>query len=165
MVRRGMAAMILALSALAHAQESPANSAPFSHADFMQLAFLEGRWSGAGPDGTVFFEHYDFSDAMTFRSRRYPDDAFTTATDSSAVTFQDGDVVSRWGPYRWRAGELAAGKACFVPLDAPSHFCWQKTAPDRVEVVQRWTDAAGKAQSMTTTLRRVGAPAQREPHE
>lgn len=165
MIRFGMAAMVLALGAPAQAQENRAARAPFSHADFMQLAFLEGRWSGTGPDGKAFFEHYDFSDAMTFRARRYPDAAFSTATDSGAVTFKEGDVVSRWGPYRWRASELAAGRACFAPLDAPSHFCWQKAAPDRVEVVRRWTDAAGKAQSMTMTLRRVGAPAQREPHE
>ena len=131
----------------------------YQQADFMQLQFLEGRWQGSGPDGKAFYEHYDFPDKTSMRSRRYADPSFGTATDSSSVTFQDGEIISRWGQFSWRANEIAEGKVCFAPVEAPSSFCWRRIDGARVEVTQRWTGADGKEQSVTMALQRIGAAA------
>ena len=127
----------------------------FTPADLSRLRFLEGRWRGEGPDGRPFYEAYDFPEPARLRSRRYPDAEFSAPTDGSTVALEDGEIVSRWGAFTWRAVEVAAGRACFDPVDAPSSFCWRRVDDDHVDVVQRWTDEDGRGQTYTVTLERV----------
>jgi hypothetical protein len=127
----------------------------FSSDDFSQLRFLEGRWQGAAPDGSTFFEQYDFPEESLMRSRRFTDAAFAQAGDSSTVAWRDGTIISRWGKYSWRAVEVAADKVCFEPIEAPSSFCWQRIGADTVHVTQRWMDESGKPQEYVVPLRRL----------
>lgn len=123
--------------------------------DFNRLGFLEGRWHGTGPDGVVFYEQYDFPTPATLRSQRYSDAAFSAPTDSSTVTFANGEVISAWGKYRWKAAEITATRACFAPVQAPSAFCWENTGADSVQVTQRWVDDKGQEQEFTIPLLRM----------
>jgi hypothetical protein len=151
----GMLNAFVFASVLMSASPSPGQSAGvFTLTEFAQLKFLAGRWKGTGPDGKDFYEEYDFPAADAFRSRRYPDATFSTSTDSSTVSFDNGDVISRWGEFSWKATEISADKACFSPVNAPSSFCWQRSGAG-VEVIQRWKGDDGKEQSYTLKLTRV----------
>ncbi len=141
-----------AIAVTAHARE-PASM--FSQAEFKQLTFLEGRWKGTDPKGTAFYEQYDFPDAGTLRSLRFPTADFAASTDTSSVTLKDGVVTSRWGDFTWRATEIRRDTACFEPVNAPSSFCWKLVSANALEVTQRWKDASGKDQSMTMALARL----------
>ena len=127
----------------------------YTPAEFAHLRFLEGRWRGTTPDGRPFYEAYDFPEATTLRSTRYDAAGFDTPTDESAVALEDGEIVSRWGEFTWRATKMGPDQACFAPVNAPSAFCWQRVGDARVDVVQRWTDEAGDDQSATVELERV----------
>lgn len=127
----------------------------FDESSFSQLRFLEGRWKGIGPDGKEFFEEYVLAEPMLLRSIRHADAAFDQATDGSTIALKDGVITSTWGQFTWKATSLGPAKACFEPVNAPSSFCWERVAPDRLTVTQRWTDADGKEQSFVLTLDRV----------
>ncbi len=127
----------------------------YTQDDFKQRKFLEGRWQGTDPKGAAFYEQYDFPDAVTLRSLRFPTQEFSKPTDTSTVVLKDGQILSQWGDFTWRAAEIATDKACFVPLKAPSSFCWKAAGPSGVEVTQRWLDANGKEQTMTMVLTRL----------
>eukprot|EP01041_Mallomonas_annulata_P011903 gene11903-24935_t len=98
---------------------------------------------------------YDFPDAVTLRSLRFPTKEFSNSTDTSTVSLNDGKIVSRWGAFTWQAADIATDRACFVPIKAPSSFCWKVASPTSIEVTQRWTDASGMAQSMSMALTRL----------
>lgn len=152
--RRGR--LLLLCLALAPACMTTRAPAPmYTTADLAHLKFLEGRWKGTGPDGKPFFEAYDFPDPATFRSRRFPDASFESASDGSTVRLEEGQVVSRWGEFSWRAVSLTPEEACFEPVNAPSAFCWRRTGARSAEAVQRWTDEQGNAQSYTVPLERL----------
>lgn len=124
----------------------PAGQRGYTEKDLAQLKFLEGRWQGRALDGSAFFEEYDFTGPRLFRSRRYSDASFAKVTSTSTVALKDnGELVSTWGTFTWKAVSLSAGNACFEPLKAPSAFCWQRVDASHVNVTQRWTDNAGKA--------------------
>lgn len=127
----------------------------FTPDDLAHLKFLEGRWKGTGPDGKPFYEAYDFAGPTTFRSRRYPDAAFTAPNDGSTVVLQDDAVVSRWREFTWRAVALTPDQACFEPIDAPSSFCWRRVGDSTAEVIQRWKDEDGTDRSYTIALERL----------
>lgn len=143
------------LATTAAAANAGDNAPTFTENDFRQLKFLEGRWMGTDPTGAAFFEQYDFPDAATLRSQRFAAADFSAATDGSTVTLKDGEVISRWGDFSWRASEITPDKACFVPLKAPSAFCWKRVDATALTVTQNWKDGTGKDQSMTMTLKRV----------
>ncbi|RYG88928.1 MAG: hypothetical protein EON59_02920 [Alphaproteobacteria bacterium] len=119
------------------------------------LGFLEGRWSGTAPDGSIFYEAYDRPDAFTLRSRRYKDARFAEETDGSVVSLKNGQITSTWGKYVWRATGVSDGFASFEPVNAPSAFAWRRIDADTVEVTQKWTDEKGLVQSYALELRRV----------
>lgn len=131
------------------------NGGMFTTDDLARLRFLEGRWSGKAPDGSVFYEEYDFPDQTTMRSRRYPDASFAKSTDGSTIALKDGKVTSTWGDFTWQASELDEGKATFRPVNAPSSFTWRRLRADAVEVTQNWTDEKGAPQTYSLTLNRV----------
>lgn len=120
-----------------------------------RLTFLVGRWSGQAPDGSTFYEEYDFGPDGNFRSRRFEDATFSVSTDGSSVEQEGDDILSKWGPYTWRATRLEDGLAEFEPLNAPSSFSWRRLDTDRVEVSQRWVDEAGAAQGYQLVLERL----------
>ena len=134
---------------------SKENSSMFTPNDFKQLRFLEGRWSGKAPDGSVFYEEYDFPNQAIMRSRRYADANFAEATDGSTVALKEGMVISTWGEFTWEASDLSENVASFRPINAPSSFTWRRLNQDAVEVTQNWTDEKGAAQSYSLTLTRV----------
>ena len=119
------------------------------------LRFLQGRWSGRAPDGSTFYEEYDFPSPTTLRSRRFADATFGQSSDGSTVTLEEGEIVSRWGEFTWRASEVSDGFVAFEPLNAPSRFSWRRISADRVDVVQNWTDESGVAQSYIVQLSRI----------
>jgi hypothetical protein len=149
----------LAIAACALGLAACATSSPqrirMTQNDFSRLGFLEGRWKGVGLDGVTFYEHYDFTDPATLRGRRYRDAAFTAPIDGSTVAFANGEVISTRRSYRWKAVEITARRACFAPIQAPSAFCWEKTAAAAVQVTQRWVDDEGEEQQVTVLLSRV----------
>lgn len=147
--------LLLSLALVAGCVTTRTHAPMFTAADLSHLKFLEGRWKGIGPDGKDFYEVYDFSDEVTFRSRRFPDATFSASTDSSVVTLQDGAIISRWGEYTWKAVEITPEQACFEPVNAPSAFCWRRIGENSAEAVQRWRDAEGKEQSYTVPLERL----------
>jgi hypothetical protein len=128
----------------------------FTTEQFAALHFLEGRWSSTAPDGTAFFEQYDFPDASTMRVRRFADPSFATMMQGeSRVTLEDGRIVARWGEQSWEAAEITPEMARFEPIAAPGGFIWRRIDADTVEVTQRWADARGKPQSGVSMLHRV----------
>ncbi len=145
----------LLLAACATTASANESIRTFTQDDFRQLKFLEGRWQGTDPKGAAFFEQYDFPDAVTLRSLRFPTKEFSNSTDTSTVSLNDGKIVSRWGAFTWQAADIATDRACFVPIKAPSSFCWKVASPTSIEVTQRWTDASGVAQAMTIVLTRI----------
>lgn len=152
-----IALLLQALAALAAALSFNLSAATtmFSESSFSQIKFLEGRWKGVGPDGKDFFDEYVLAEPKLFRSIRHADASFAKPTDGSTVALKDGEVISTWGQFTWRATSLSASKACFEPVSAPSSFCWERVAPDTVTVTQRWTGPDGKEQSFVLTLNRV----------
>lgn len=128
----------------------------FSFDDFAQLKFLEGRWRGVTADGKEFFEEYVHPEPMVFHSRRYPDASFERHSDGSTIRFEDGEVVSEWGEFRWRAAAIGPDRASFAPVNAPGDFDWHRVDADTLEAIQRWK-ADGKSQEYTIRLTRVAA--------
>lgn len=131
------------------------NSGMFTTNDIGQLRFLEGRWFGKAPDGSVFYEGYDFPDKATMRSRRYEDASFGKVTDGSTVALKNGKVISTWGEFTWEASDISESVASFRPINAPSSFTWRRLQPDAVEVTQNWTDEKGAPQTYSLTLNRI----------
>ncbi|KQQ91948.1 hypothetical protein [Massilia sp. Leaf139] len=128
----------------------------FSLDDFSKLQFLEGRWKGQSPDGKEFFEQYDRLDQRTFRSRRFSNAAFDQHSDGSTITFLDGEVLSEWGKFTWRASEIGADHATFAPVNAPSQFIWRRVDDSTLEAHQRWsTDGDGEEQHYTIRMTRL----------
>jgi len=127
----------------------------FTAADFVHLKFLEGRWEGTGPDGNSFYEEYSFPSNGEMRSSRFSDSTFSAVQDGSVVALHEGRVTSTWKEFTWQASELADGKACFIPISAPSSFCWERISADSAQVTQRWTDQHGQAQQYVLPLRRL----------
>lgn len=126
----------------------------FSVDEFAHLDFLAGRWKGEAPDGTPFYEEYDRPEPTVFRSRRFTDATFSEHSDGSTITFQDGEVISQWGEFSWRAAAIDANSASFDPVNAPSHFSWHRIDDRTLEARQRWT-ADGKEQQYTISMTRI----------
>ena len=127
----------------------------FTAADFAHLKFLEGRWEGIGPDGKPFYEQYVFPSEGEMRSIRFADASFAEPADGSVVALDDGRVASTWGEFTWEASELVPGKACFIPVNAPSSFCWERLSATSAQVTQRWVDEHGSPQQYVVPLRRL----------
>jgi hypothetical protein len=127
----------------------------FTEQDIGKLAFLVGRWSGQGPDGSTFYEEYSWSRPTQLRSQRYKDSSFSEAVDGSTVTLEEGKLISAWGEFTWEAAAVEDGKVRFTPIKAPSSFSWRRVDGDAVEVTQNWTDGKGVAQSYALRLSRV----------
>lgn len=128
----------------------------FSFDDFAQLKFLEGRWRGVSADGKEFYEEYLRPEPTVFHSRRYPDASFGQHSDGSTIRFEDGEVVSEWGEFRWRAEAISPDSARFAPVNAPGEFDWRRVDADTLEATQR-LHADGKPQQYTIRLTRVAA--------
>ena len=144
------------LSAPLQSPVEPQTATPmFTEEAMTSLKFLEGRWSGEAPDGSVFFEEYDFPDASTMRSRRYGDAGFAEVLDGSTVSLRDGKVTSTWGEFTWEAVSIDGDTAQFRPVNAPSSFSWRRVDANAVEVVQNWTDENGAPQRYSLILHRT----------
>jgi hypothetical protein len=143
-----IAALLAPLALVAQAQA-------YTPEQFATLKFLEGRWTGTAPDGTAFFERYDFPDSKTMRIRRFGDPSFVTMSDESRITLEGGRILSRWGDHSWQAAELGDGMVRFEAVAAPGGFTWRRIDADTVEVQQRWNGPKGKPQSHVLTLRRL----------
>ncbi|MGI4844190.1 MAG: hypothetical protein ACRYF7_12825 [Janthinobacterium lividum] len=126
----------------------------FSLDDFAQLQFLEGRWKGIAPEGKEFFEEYTRPEPEVFQSHRFPDSAFTAHTDGATISLEDGEVISQWGEYTWKASSIGADSAAFEPVNAPSQFVWRRVDDATLEARQRWT-ADGRAQEFTLQLTKL----------
>ena len=126
----------------------------FSIDDFAQLQFLVGRWRGESADGKPFYEEYDHPGPNLFQSHRYADESFVERTDGSTISFKDGEIISQWGDFTWRASRIGRDSAVFEPVSAPSRFEWRRVDEATLEAHQRWT-AEGKEQQHTIRLARV----------
>jgi len=127
----------------------------FSLDDFGKLQFLEGRWKGQSADGKDFYEEYDRPDQRTFRSRRYNSDAFTDHSDGSTISFLDGEVLSTWGEFTWRASEIGTAHASFAPVQAATQFTWRRIDDSTLEAHQRWSTDGGEEQQHTIRMTKV----------
>jgi len=126
----------------------------FTSIDFDNLRFLEGRWIGHAPDGSPFYEEYTFVGEREMRSERHSDASYSNSTDGSTVVLEAGQVTSTWNEFTWMALEIVPGKACFVPIKAPSSFCWERKSDTQVHVTQRWADESGNPQEYVVALQR-----------
>lgn len=126
----------------------------FSMDDFAQLQFLEGRWQGETPQGKALFEQYERPEPGVFKLRSFHDASFTGHSDGATITFRDGEVVSQWNEYSWRASRIAPGFAEFEPVNAPSRFNWRRLDDSMLETVQYWT-AEGKEQQYVHRMTRI----------
>lgn len=126
----------------------------FSLDEFARLQFLEGRWKGQAADGKDFYEEYDRPDQRTFRSRRFTSAAFAEHSDGSTITFLDGEVLSTWGEFTWRASEIGAAHAVFAPVQAPTQFTWRRIDDQTLEAHQRWS-TDGNEQQLTIRMTKV----------
>ncbi|MCC2971332.1 hypothetical protein [Massilia sp. IC2-476] len=126
----------------------------FSLDDFAQLQFLQGRWKGVAPDGKEFFEEYTRPEPAVFQSHRFPDSAFTGHTDGATISLKDGEVISQWGDFTWKASSIAGDSAAFEPVNAPSQFTWRRVDDATLEARQRWT-ADGKEQEFTLQMTKL----------
>jgi len=126
----------------------------FSIEDFAQLQFLVGRWRGESADGKPFYEEYDHPGPNVFQSHRYADESFVERTDGSTISFKDGEIISQWGDFTWRASRIGRDSAVFEPVSAPSRFEWRRVDEATLEAHQHWT-AEGKEQQHTIRLARV----------
>ena len=119
----------------------------FTLDDFAQLKFLEGRWRGVSADGKEFYEEYVRSEPTVFHSRRYPDASFEQHSDGSTIRLVEGEVVSEWVEFSWRAMEIGPDSARFAPVSAPSALtkgsvwnnCQSFSAPRRASVCSTTT--------------------------
>jgi len=84
----------------------------------------------------------------------FSDDTFTEQGDGSTLTFEDGDVISQWGEFTWRASSIAPDAASFDPINAPGQFSWHRIDDDTLEARHRWT-ADGKEQHYAMPLTRI----------
>ncbi len=162
MIRAILLVSALFVSACASAPPAPEQTAAaspgpgrFSAADISKLAFLEGRWTGIGPDGQPFYDQYSFPDKYQLRSERF-DSTFTALRDRSRVYALDGQIISHWYSQTWRATELRDGYVAFEPVNAPNAFHWKRIDADTVEILQRFTAEDGQPQSYTITMKRIG---------
>jgi hypothetical protein len=126
----------------------------FTLDEFSQLEFLTGRWKGVSADGKEFFEEYDRPEPTVFHSRRYPDASFSTHSEGSTISFQDGEVVSQWHEFTWRAASIGPDRASFAPVNAPSEFNWLREDDATLVATQRLT-VAGKLQQYTMRLEKM----------
>lgn len=150
-----LTAMMPDVSVASVPREAKVEKTMFDRQSMDHLSFLEGRWSGKAPDGSMFYEEYTRVDPATLRSSRYKDATFAEVTDGSVVTLKDGQITSTWGEFTWRAVTITDGLASFEPVNAPSAFTWRRVDAATVEVTQKWTDEKGAAQAYTLTLQRV----------
>ncbi len=150
--------VVLALAvSLGACSNAPSKPPRFDTNQFAQLRFLEGRYSGVGPDGRTFHDEYLFTAPDRLVSNRHADATFAAPTDGSTVELVNGAIISTWGEYTWKAVSVSATRACFEPISAPSAFCWERTDADTITVTQRWNDADGQPQSTAIVLQRVRA--------
>ena len=150
-----LAALALAGCASADYPNNVVDTYMFEPSALDHLHFLEGRWTGAGPDGQPFYEAYRRADANTLITERYGDASFERIVDGSTVSWEDGVITSRWGDFSWRAEEIRPGFAQFAPIDAPSTFTWRRVDAETTEVTQHWTDENGVEQSYELELKRI----------
>lgn len=147
--------MLALVAGLSGCAGSPTHTTDFNAAQFAQLRFLEGRYSGVGPDGKTFHDEYVFTSPSRLQFYRHADASFAAPTDGSTVELKGDEIVSTWGVFSWKAVALSPARACFDPVSAPSAFCWERVDAQTITVTQRWTDAEGKPQSYVITLRRL----------
>ena len=126
----------------------------FSPEDFARLQFLTGRWKGQSADGKEFYEEYDHPEPNVFQSHRYASAAFDGRTDGSTISFKDGEVISQWGEFTWKASSIGSDNATFEPVNAPARFEWRRIDESTLEAHQHWT-AEGKEQQHTIRLTRI----------
>ena len=126
----------------------------FSLDDFSQLQFLTGRWKGQSADGKEFYEEYDRPQPDVFKSHRYASAALDGRTEGSTISFKDGEVISQWGEFTWKASSIGSDGAVFEPVNAPSRFEWRRVDASTLEAHQTWT-AEGKEQQHTIRLTQV----------
>lgn len=159
----GIALLLTACSVVTDHKNNIQDKVMYHADDFAKLQFLQGRWEGKGPDGKLFYEEYRFESAVLFRSTRYQDDTFSasntasknTPADGSTVEFSDGQIIAKWLEFSWQASDIRPGKACFVPLNAPSSFCWEQINSNTVHVTQSWQGEDGTPQQFVMPLRRL----------
>jgi len=132
-----------------------AEAAVFTARDFDRLAFMEGHWAGTQPDGAPFFQRVERADATTFRSFSYPTSAFDTPTDSSTITFENGQIIARMGDWRWRIVRVSADLIELEPISAPARVSWRRVDPNTLKIVQSWTDPQGRPQQTILTLEKL----------
>ena len=90
-----------------------------------------------------------------FQSHRFPDSAFggnsAGHTDGATISCRDGEVISQWGEFSWKASSIGADTAAFEPVNAPSRFTWRRVDDATQEAQQRWS-ADGKPQEFTLRM-------------
>ncbi|HBZ06540.1 MULTISPECIES: hypothetical protein [Massilia] len=126
----------------------------FSPEDFARLQFLVGRWKGHSADGKEFYEEYGRPAPNVFQSHRYASAAFDGRSDGSTISFKDGEVISQWGEFTWKAARIDNDGAVFEPVNAPARFEWRRIDDATLEAHQRW-NAEGKEQQHTVRLTRI----------
>jgi len=144
----GLSALTLLLAACAGdrapSAEPPAvRPAAVSAEQFASLTWLSGRWRGAEPGGTPFFEAYVPLSASRIRTYTYPDSAFATPSDSGLLELRGDTLFSGSPSMQWVATQLDSARVEFAPWrGASNRFVWLRTADGAWTATLQW-DSAG----------------------
>jgi hypothetical protein len=135
----------------------PVVAGKFTLDEFRRLRWLDGRWRGFMPDGNKFYEEYQVRDDSTIVKYGFADSTFSKATDTSRVQLRGGTVSNDGHNSRWVATRLDSTGIDFAPQQgATNHFTWAQESPTQWNATLRWTDKAGRPQTIMYALHKFG---------
>lgn len=130
---------------------TPATVTP---AQFADLRWLSGSWSGTGSGVKPFFERYAFVDDSTIQMHGYPDSTFGAPGDSSRITLRGGQVVSQ-SASTWVATSIDSVEVRFDHSEKPGNaFTFRRVSHTEWTAHIEWTGDKG-AQTITYQMTRV----------
>jgi len=129
-----------------------------SQAQFQQLRWLEGMWSGSGGGIDAFYERYKWVDDSTIR--KFDIDApgaSTVVKDSGDITLRAGVVRSGSPERSWVVVSLDSTSVTFAPeRNASNGFEWRRTGAFTWTARLTW-DSAGVARERTYEMKALVA--------
>jgi hypothetical protein len=106
-------------------------AAQVSLAEFQHLRYLAGDWRGRTTNGSLFYERYVIANDSTLASYTINDSSFTTASDSGAIRWSNGQVRSGSDHSSYVATVWTADSVRFEPeAGARNAFVWVRESPD-----------------------------------
>ena len=133
---------------------TPVAPSTISLAQFQQLRWLEGLWSGSGGGIDAFYERYRWVDDSTIRKFDL-DGPGSAIKDSSDITLRAGVVRSGSPERSWIVVSLDSTSVTFAPeRNASNGFEWRRTGAFEWTARLTW-DSAGVARERTYNMKLI----------